>query len=371
MTTPEDIGWGRYKDHCGPFFRGTKRFELPDSPSEAHKMVAVSTVPEGGRVDALNAYDRCIVSTGLLQNCELYFLTSQLLGKIAEYNPDLLDPLDDALRASKAEFIKTSRNRWRFNFYGRGFEGEVDTVKEQRQLFCLRSDGHSWDDESKAHGKLWAACLANTLAQDGTIDTQVEFSARRIKAYALPAARKILFDGAGPHEGWVGALQAGFLSYAINIPATAAKWLEKAVQDAPGPVWSEDWCIHIFKVLTFGPKVAIWPHRYDAIRPVIEKLYGVDLPDFAEELAKWQAEMDEGLDISAGDPTFHKLDEVQQVLADMGYDLGPCGADGKMGPKTKDAIMTFQGLHELEADGIVGPKTRAKLLEAWRARVCT
>lgn len=329
-------------------------------------MVAVSTAPEGGRSDAVNGYDRCILSTSFLQNCELFFLTSQLLGEIAEHNRDLLDPLDAALRASKAEFRKTSRNRWRFNFYGKGFEGEVDTAKEQRQLFCLHSDGHSWDDESKAHGKLWASCVANTLAQNATIDTQVEFSARRIKAYALPTARKVLFDGE-PSEGWVGALRAGYLSYAINIPATAAKYLERALEDAPGPKWSEDWCIHIFKVLTFAPKVAIWPHRYDCIRKVIEPLYGVDMPDFASELANWQAEMDEGVEFDAGDPSFHQIEEIQQVLIDMGYDLGPCGADGKLGRKTTSAIRTFQGLNGLEADGIVGPKTRAKLLEAWRA----
>jgi hypothetical protein len=371
MTKPEDISWGRYKSWTGPFFRGTKRFELPPNPSDAHKMVAVTTSSEGGSPDAINGYDRCIVSTSYLQNCEAYFayfLTSQLLGKIAEHNPTLLDPLSDALNESKAVFTQTSRGRWRFIFHDN--RGEVDTVAEQRNLFCLNSDGHTWDDASKAHGKLWAAGLANTLVQAETDPVQVEFAARRIRAYALPSASKVLFDDE-PSEGWVGALRAGYLSYAVNIPTMAAKCLETALLDAPEGKWSADWCIHIFKVLTFASKVAIWPHRYDAIRPIIEKLYGVDMPDFADELADWQEQMDEGLERDGFDPSFYQLDEVQQVLIDMGYDLGPWGADGKMGAKTKDAIMTFQGLNGLDPDGVVGPKTRAKLVEAWRAGVCT
>jgi len=368
MTTPEDIGWGKYKQWRGPFFRGNKRFKLPANPTDAHKMVAVVTAPEGGSPDAINMYDRCIASTSYLQLCELYYLTSQLLGKIAEHDQGLLEPLSDALNASKAVFTRTSRGRWRFIFHDD--RGEVDTVAEQRKLFSLHSTGEvgTWDDESKAHAKVWAAGLSNTLAQDGTDPIQVEFSARRVKAFALPSASKVMFDEE-PSEGWVGAMRAGFLSYAINIPATSAKWLDKALEDAPGAKWSPDWCTHIFKVLTFGPKVAIWPHRYDAIRPVIEKLYGVDMPDFADELEEWETGMDEGLDRDAADPAFVQLGEIQQVLIDWGYDLGPCGPDGRMGPKTKDAIMTFQGLNKLTPDGIIGPKTRAKLVAVWQAQL--
>ena len=50
---------------------------------------------------------------------------------------------------------------------------------------------------------------------------------------------------------------------------------------------------------------------------------------------------------------------VQKALKAKGFDPGPL--DGKMGPKTKSAIVNFQKANGLAADGIVGPKTSAKL----------
>jgi hypothetical protein len=50
---------------------------------------------------------------------------------------------------------------------------------------------------------------------------------------------------------------------------------------------------------------------------------------------------------------------VQERLNAFGIDPGPL--DGKMGPKTVAAIMTFQRARALVVDGLVGPKTRAEL----------
>lgn len=52
----------------------------------------------------------------------------------------------------------------------------------------------------------------------------------------------------------------------------------------------------------------------------------------------------------------------QEILVDLGYDLGPSGVDGKFGTKTEAAVKTFQQRHGLTADGIVGPKTWQQLL---------
>lgn len=365
--TPTDIAWGSYKEFEGPFGRGSKPFALPATPSENHKYLAVLTATEGGRFDAINMYDRCIVSIGLVQWCEAsYFLSSKLLGAIAEKDLGLMAPLQPALSASGAIFTKTQRGAWRFLF--KDSRGECDTAAEQQQLFLLRSNGlkGSWDAESKEHAKLWAACLANTLAQDAALPIQVDYTAARVKGFAMPASKAVLLDDPAASEGWVGAMRAGFLSYAGNLPAVAAKHLDIALKTAPGAKWSKDWCIHIFKELTFGPQIAIYPHRYNAIRPVLEKLYGVDMPDFAKELATWKAEMTKEAPAGEDEPDFMDLKEVQAFLIGVGYDLGPAGADGRMGTKTKDAIRTFQGLNGLTADGILGPKTRAKLLEVWR-----
>jgi lysozyme len=52
---------------------------------------------------------------------------------------------------------------------------------------------------------------------------------------------------------------------------------------------------------------------------------------------------------------------IQRALIARGYDLGPAGADGKAGAKTKAAIVAFQRACGLYPDGIAGPKTWAFL----------
>lgn len=51
----------------------------------------------------------------------------------------------------------------------------------------------------------------------------------------------------------------------------------------------------------------------------------------------------------------------QERLIEFGYDLGPSGADGKFGNKTKAAVMAFQKSFGLTADGVVGPLTWEKI----------
>ena len=382
MTTAADIGWGRYKGYRGPFFRGSQWLKLHANPSPDFKRVYISSSSEGG-YDSINMYDKCTVSIGMNQACETpWFLTTKLIAAIAEAQPALLDPLKPALDASNAVFKRTSRGRWRFHFLDH--RGEVDAGAEQKGLFLLNSDGTkgSWDDESKAHGKLWAACLANMLVQPLAKEVQVAWSAKRIAQYAMPKAKKVLFDGSAD-EGWVGAMRAGYLSYALNIPTKADKMLQLALTDAPGAKWSPEWCTHIFRVMTFKSGVGIWPHRYNAIRKHLAQLYGIDLPDGSKELDAWKADMglepktsweriiDEDLYEADGEePPFTTTKEIQQFLIDQGYDLGPWGADGRSGAKTEDAVMTFQSTHQLGADGIVGPQPRQAMLDVYRAKVC-
>lgn len=54
--------------------------------------------------------------------------------------------------------------------------------------------------------------------------------------------------------------------------------------------------------------------------------------------------------------------QVQERLIALGRNPGP--ADGKEGPKTREAIKGFQRDHGLVPDGIVGPKTLAALFPA-------
>lgn len=52
-------------------------------------------------------------------------------------------------------------------------------------------------------------------------------------------------------------------------------------------------------------------------------------------------------------------ENIQRALKAAGYDPGPI--DGKIGKKTKAAIIDFQKANGLTADGKVGPKTWTKL----------
>ncbi len=53
------------------------------------------------------------------------------------------------------------------------------------------------------------------------------------------------------------------------------------------------------------------------------------------------------------------VEEIQQSLKNLNLYQG--NVDGKLGPKTKQAIKDFQTQNSLTADGKVGPKTWAKL----------
>jgi len=366
-ASPE-IGWGKYKGYEGAYYYGSKKFVLPASPSSGQLVMSVITATEGGAPDACNFYDRCICSVGLVQYCEAaYYLVSNLLGYILSKNPGLIAPLQPALDASNAEFKQKVGGKWRFHFKN---GNEVDDRGEQERLFLLNSTGlrGSWDQASKDHVKLWGASFANTLVQPEAEAIQVEYTAARVKSFATKPAQAILFDGV-PDQGWVGGLRAGYLSFAANLPAVASTQLLAAVKNATAPKWSKDWCIAVLKQLTFGPGITIYPGRYNKIRPVIEKNFGIDLPDFADELKAWQAIQDHGIDPPAEhEPSFQTTKEIQTFLISLGYDLGPAGADDRLGTKTTEAIVMFQRLNGLLPDGKVGPKTRAKMLEVYRSK---
>jgi len=51
--------------------------------------------------------------------------------------------------------------------------------------------------------------------------------------------------------------------------------------------------------------------------------------------------------------------EIQAALKNAGFDPGYI--DGKIGPKTQQAIKEFQRTKSLKIDGKVGPKTWAEL----------
>jgi len=366
MTTTANIGWGKYGGYEGPLFWGSAGVTVAEEPSDAEKVLKVVTSTEGGKWDAINMYDRMIISVGAIQWGEAsQFSVSDMLGKVSQKSPALLAPLQPAFDQAQATFRQNAAGRHRFFQNGT----EVVTLTQQQALFLKGSTGKlgTWDDESKAYARVWAASMANVFQQADAQKAQADFTVPRLRSFALKEAQAILWgeDFALPNDSWVGALRAAYLSFAANLPAVANTQIQKAPLDGLAK-WTPNWCIAILKQLTFGPGIAIYPHRYESIRPVVEQLYGVNLPDFAPDLQAWQAEY--GIDPTSPTPTFTTTKEIQTELLAEGYDLGPAGADGREGPKTRDAVRSFQQKHGLNADGIVGKNTRKALVAEYSAR---
>ena len=366
MTTTADIKWGKYDVYEGPYFWGSVPVTVSATPTDAEKTLLVVTSTEGGKWDAVNMYDRMIISVGAIQWGEAsQFSVSDMLGKVSQKSPALLAPLQPAFDQAQATFRQNGAGKYRFFLSD---TGEVMSLAQQQRLF-LHCNGHqgAWSDEAKAYAKVWAACMSSVFQQPEAQQAQAEYTVPRLKYFAMKEAQAILWgsDAALPNTSWVGALRSAYLSFAANLPSTANSMIQKA--NVSGLTkWSPEWCIEILKQLTFGPGIAIYPHRYEAIRPVVERLYGVNLPDLAKDLQAWQTE--HGIDPTSTAPTFTTTKEIQTELIAEGYDLGPAGADGKMGGKTTAAVTTFQQNHGLVSDGVVGTNTRKALAAEYQKR---
>lgn len=355
MANVQDIKWGKYNGYEGPFYKGSQGYKLLDGSSQTDKTLAVITATEGGRWDAYNGYDVCISTSGLIQWCERgQYSVSDMLGKAAEHDRQLITTVDKMCDESGLTFKKNGRGRWRFFFLDE--RGEVDRRDEQRQMFHLNSNGKkgTWDDESKAYAKKWAVAISTVWENSTAIKLQGEYTTNRLDGFCLKFAKTVV--KAAPDTDLGNAFRSAYLSFAANNPTWANKHLKKAMDETSHEAFSKDWLVAVLQDLTFGPKVTIYPHRYNAIRPVLEKLYNIDLPDFAKELKGWVDEM--------GGDDFMTVKDIQEALIDLGYDLGPSGADGVAGKKTRDAVILFQQMHGIDAaiPGYVGERTRAALI---------
>lgn len=367
MATIADVKWASYRNLEGPIYKGPVDglYSLPKEPTEADRLVYVTTVIESGNYGAVNMYDRGIVSCGLIQFIEGLgqFSVSSMLGAVAEVDRTYLRPVDELCKEVGCAFVASgplSKAQWRFVFPDS--RGTVDTAPEQQKLFYLHSTGEkgTWDPPSMAYAKKWALAIGSVWDNPITQKIQRNFTAKRMLGFATQYARAIIDNS--PPSNLGRAFTAAYLSFAVNNPKWASEALKAAVQDQGRlSPWSHDWLIHVLKYLTFNAKIAIYPARYRAMRPALEKLYEIDLPDFADELQKWKAE--------TGHNAFFDPKEIQQALIDLGYDLGPYKADGKWGPKSAEALLLFEQQNGvLDADGRPDPITLGKLEAAVEGR---
>lgn len=366
MATAQDIGWGGYGRYEGPFYRGKHPYRPSASPSDNEKVLAIVAATEG-RTDAINCYDGQIMSAGPIQNVErAQYSVSAMLGFISEaHNHELNDhvqwALGPALISSNATFKLNHRGRWRFHF--RDQRGEVDRESEQRQLMHLGSSGKkgTWSDEDKAHGKLWAACVASVWENIDARRAQVDYLVPRLRLYAFKQSKNFIDKASELGTPASRCFVAAYLTFAINNPTRANKHLLIGDKETKHPRFSLPWLIDVLKELTFGPKIALYAHRYNAIRKHLEKHYGVNLPDFADDLKKWKKE--------AGFIWLPSTKEIQMALIALGHDLGPRGADDDYGPKTTEQVLLFEQTHEVpNPDGLPDPIMVQRLEQALEAR---
>lgn len=366
MVTAKEIGWGSYRQYEGPFYRGKCSYVLPASPTEEEKIMAVITATEGGHYDAWNGYDVCGWTSGLIQWCERgQYSVSDMLGAVDLSDSNALD----ALRAYGEQFgVRFGRSNLEGKFAHRFFffrdgEGVVDTQAEQQRLFYQHGDGTkgSWSDATKNYAKGWAAVISSVWESPAAQAVQVDYTVKRLGGFMLGSAKRLF--ASAPDTPVAAAARAAYLSFAANNPSWADKSLAVASRTSHA-VWSLEWFIALLKAMTFSPKIAIYPARYNAIRPVLERIYKVELPDFAAELEHWVE--------STGMPATIDTKKLQYALKSLGYDLGPAGVDGVYGKKTREAVLTLEQLSgivpEENQDGLVDVYTWPALQNALKSK---
>jgi hypothetical protein len=370
MATTDDIGWGSYRQYEGPFYRGKHRFVLPEEPTENDKVLAVVTATEGGRYDAINMYDGPpVISSGLIQFIEGgQRSVSAMIGSLDD-EPDADGVFNDFMQETISQGYQFSYDgKWYFTFDDGETHQRVDTRAEQDELFRRGSNGEkgTWSDEAKLQAIEWASAIASIWEHPAAQRAQREFTLPLLEQFAFGDSRKMILYAVSKDTEVAHAFVAAYLSFAVNNPTRANKHLalglEKARMEskASSEMWSVAWLIEILKELTFGPNIAIYPHRYNAIRGPLEKLFGINLPDFADELQRWTE--DTGLIAIS-------TKELQKSLLSLGEDLGPKGADGQYGRKTRNAVLNLEvrmQVPEEFRDGMVDEYTYPALEEALR-----
>lgn len=358
------IGWGKYDRYSGPWYKGDVPFTLPVQPDFGDHCMLVVTATEGGHLDAYNGYDRCKCTVGLFQWGE-FCASDRPVSRMVM----LCEQIDR--ETCRAHLLESGLSIMSTGYLAR--DGNVDP----NYVFLGGATGleGQWPGGSTGPAAQAARRVAASLASLWMVpqfaQVQIEYTKARLYSFAIGNMAALFGrEQRGPTrvirpfptEGWQGAARLIALSFAANLPAVAARRVtDDTLRDLAHPDLriQRDATISMAREMTFGPKAAIYPGRYNKIRPVVEQICGVDLPDFAEDLRKWSSE------VGSVALEFPDVRSIQEELIALGYDIGPAGADGKAGPKTTGAVKRFQIDYDVRPlDGIVGPKTLVALARA-------
>lgn len=355
MNNDVSLSWESYEGYEGWMHPGTARLPRVEASEPAlRKLLAVGTSTEGGCSDSFNGYDRGIWSISYLQLLGTIHKAGELMAHIQGAHPEVAAPFLRWLADHDLELDST----------GRLYRGSrpVGAQEMGQVLYGCSAKIGSWTEASKAQARSFAETVVRVLRDPAAQTVSQDYTSRELLSWVDASVRATLFPAGKPLEekGWWGALQAIYVSFTANNPSIAANQFRKLVR-GPSDFKPTDpnFVLAMARQLTFGPYIVIYPQRYNALRPVVERLYGVDLPDTAQLLDDWVRVGNPGMD--------HPLtvQEIQQRLIQLGYTLGPAGADGKYGEKTKEAVRKFQRTQPgLVADGLAGAKTVEALVKA-------
>lgn len=355
-VTLKDIKWGRYAApnapvYVGPMWFGKVRVSLNNLDQFEYLALHVTSAAEGNP-DAIQLYDSCRCSIGSAQYCAKFPNFVRMLLFVEKKCPGSLQNLRDFMSKINAEFDEKHNY-----FLHNGIL--VMTDQHHRDLFLGGGSGieGTWTEEQRERAYNWALAYANCPWEEEPVwQAQLDFAASTLHEYVRPEANW-LFQM--KEDQWILALRAAFLSFAVNSPTKASKQLNIARKNTPEMGLSEGspaWVIEMLRSITWDSGLDLWKHRYNAIRPRLEKAFSVDLPDFADELRSAATRGEIPMS-----PT-----EIQMALIKLKYDIGSSRVDGIIGRKTKAAIMDFQMKNGLPMDGDVDSETRQKLRLATR-----
>src|SRR3972149_1143238 len=167
----KDVRWGYYEGFEGPWYPGRVKFLLPNSPSSEQLMMSVITATEGGALDAINHYDRCIDTQGVIQWCNRAptCFVDQIYSKV---NLDALEPV-----------LAFARERgYRFNYSAGHFAGRdgelINTPERQTTMYFDGASGlkGAWTEGQKAYAKSWVAAAADVWQSPQAQEAQINFT---------------------------------------------------------------------------------------------------------------------------------------------------------------------------------------------------
>jgi hypothetical protein len=279
------IGWSRYHDREGCFFGGSVKVAVAErTASFAERVLSLTSAAEGGHWNSINMYDAGLVSVGAIQFIDVgSFQVTDMLGAVADELGDtyIQSVLKPALDLCGARFVKIAPGMWRFSL------GDVivNDRNLQNKLYFGDSVGNmlgSYDDAKRLRAKTWAACLASVWLDPRAVAVQSKFTLPRlISGFVWAELKRDLYTGDQPEDGWLGALRAMLLSFAVNAPAVVVKRYA-ACRSNGSTFGTPEWCLAVLRGVVIGAGIDVWPARWVAERDLVKKMFGVVVPTYAQ-----------------------------------------------------------------------------------------